>query len=111
MLPLQRQSRRRALSTRSIWKAVKSVLSRASSTHKISPLPEFLLEVVEDDQADGDPGQAAGDVGQVGEGRASGGWVLCVKPPVHSHTHLTIERELDKTFAEELWELFYWHWS
>ena len=69
MLPLQRQSRKRALSTRSIWKAVKSVLSRASQTHKISPLPEFLLEIVEDDEADSDPGQAAGDVGQVGDGQ------------------------------------------
>ena len=63
-------------------------MSDASHTHKISPLPEFLLEVVEYDEADGDPGQAARDVGQVGEGRAGGPRVLCVKPPVHSHTHL-----------------------
>ena len=55
---------------------------------KILPLPEFLLEVVEDDEADGDPRQAARDVGQVGEGRGGGGRVLRVKPPVHSHTHL-----------------------
>lgn len=69
-----------------------SFIDRPASSCKSLPLPEFLLEVVEDDEADGDPGQAAGDVGQVGEGRGGGGRVLGVKPPVHSHTHLQRER-------------------
>ena len=70
-----------------------SFIERPASFYKSLPLPEFLLEVVEDDEADGDPGQAAGDVGQVGEGRGGGGRVLGVKPPVHSHTNLYRERD------------------
>lgn len=71
-----------------------SFIERPALFCKSLPLPEFLLEVVEDDKADGDPGQAARDVGQVGEGRGGGGRVLGVKPPVHSHTHL--QREGDR---------------
>ena len=50
-----------------------SFIDRPASSCKSLPLPEFLLEVVEDDEADGDPGQAARDVGQVGEGGGGGG--------------------------------------
>ena len=53
---------------------------------KHPPLPELLLEVGEDDEADGDPGEAARDVGQVREGRHGGGGGVVT--PVHRHPHL-----------------------
>ena len=87
MLPLRRRSRRIEPSTKPIYNRNTGLeVSTVERISKRPPLPELLLEVGEDDEADGDPGEAARDVGQVREGRHGGGGGVIT--PVHCHPHL-----------------------